>query len=553
MRKFSLKEEKKKNIGKRCKKYYRELLKAIGNYLFYKEIRMSAGQLANVSPANDGDQDSERDITKRIQSRQTKEIIVGVCGAVGCNLSDVIREVSSQFENFGYAVRYIKISDIIKEYFSKKPLPKKHETKNIYQLEGAERYDVLQDLGNEIRESVNPKALAIQAIKKISIERELQKQVNNEEDPPRTVYIVDQLKNPAEADLFKQVYKSIFYLVGVLSPQQTRLRNLQQEGISPTSALALVERDRNENSKYGQKLEKTIQRSDYFIRYNLDSVANLTKPCSRFVGLVHGKNGLTPTKDESGMYAAFSASLKSACLSRQVGAAISDKNGNVLSLGWNDVPKAHGGLYSSDDEVNDQRCIHHGRKCYNDDYKGRLVKNIIDIIGREVSISEANASHIAELIQEETRAGSIIEYSRAIHAEMEAILALARKQNASSENCTLYTTTYPCHNCARHIIAAGISRVVFIEPYEKSLAMELHSDAISSEQIVDGKVIFESFDGVSPRQYSSFFSDKGKRKDENGQAIDIVNRTASQISVELLESYIDVEAKVVEQAVEQFS
>ena len=26
----------------------------------------------------------------------------------------------------------------------------------------------------------------------------------------------------------------------------------------------------------------------------------------------------------------------------------------------------------------------------------------------------------------------------------------------------MYVTTYPCHNCARHIIAAGVIRVGFI-------------------------------------------------------------------------------------------
>ena len=42
---------------------------------------------------------------------------------------------------------------------------------------------------------------------------------------------------------------------------------------------------------------------------------------------------------------------------------------------------------------------------------------------------------------------------------------------------TLHSTTFPCHNCARHLIGAGIVRVVFIEPYTKSRAEQLHADS----------------------------------------------------------------------------
>ncbi|MBN0371943.1 deoxycytidylate deaminase, partial [Pseudomonas aeruginosa] len=125
-----------------------------------------------------------------------------------------------------------------------------------------------------------------------------------------------------------------------------------------------------------------------------------------------GRNGITPTADESGMYAAYSASLKSACLSRQVGAAIANKDGNVISLGWNDVPKFGGGLYTAD-SVNDQRCIYHGRKCYNDIHKSRLIQDIVNIVSSKVSVPPEVQDELSELIQKETRAGSIIEFSRA--------------------------------------------------------------------------------------------------------------------------------------------
>ena len=494
-----------------------------------------------------GNRDS-RDIVERIQSRKSEELVVAFAGAVGCNLSEVIRSVKTHFEEYGYLAKVVKVSDLIREHFSENPaeLPAKYLSCDLANLTGLDRYTALQDLGDELRSTYGTKALAALSMLTISTSREMEIEARGDDKPPRAVYLVDQLKNPAEVELLKLVYGNLFYLVGVLSPQDVRLNQLvRSERMEPADAQALISRDRNDNKKHGQRLEKTIQLADYFVRNNHDNISNLTKPCARFVELVHGKNGITPTSDESGMYAAFSASLKSACLSRQVGAAISDQNRNIISLGWNDVPKFGGGLYSSNDEGGDQRCFYHGGKCYNDLYKSRLITDILAIVEKQVALSPENKTALGALILEETRAGSIIEYSRAIHAEMEAILGLARHQGVSSHGCTLYTTTYPCHNCARHIIAAGIARVVFIEPYEKSLAMELHEDAISSDSQVKNKTTFDNFEGVAPRKYSSFFFSRGDRKDEQGSAIDIVKQDARHIGVEFLDSYQIIEARVV--------
>ncbi|MEW6364109.1 MAG: hypothetical protein AB1714_05675 [Acidobacteriota bacterium] len=95
-------------------------------------------------------------------------------------------------------------------------------------------------------------------------------------------------------------------------------------------------------------------------------------------------------------------------------------------------------------------------------------------------------------------------------------------------------TTFPCHNCARHIVASGIERVVYIEGYPKSLASHLHSDAVwfSEEEdeerryVVHGdppvrgkeKVRFERFLGVAPRFYPAAFS-RVMREDDHGKVI----------------------------------
>ena len=125
----------------------------------------------------------------------------------------------------------------------------------------------------------------------------------------------------------------------------------------------------------------------------------------------------------------------------------------------------------------------------------------------------------------------ISEYGRAVHAEMDALLTCGRI-GVSTVGATLFTTTFPCHNCTRHIIAAGVNRVVYIEPYPKSMASVLHKDAIEltgtrefSRGIGKKRIPFEPFVGIGPRRFYDLFSMKLssgsrlRRKDSSGRVL----------------------------------
>ena len=122
-----------------------------------------------------------------------------------------------------------------------------------------------------------------------------------------------------------------------------------------------------------------------------------------------------------------------------------------------------------------------------------------------------------------------LEYGRVVHAEMSALTDAARCGHPV-KGAVLYSTTFPCHMCAKHIVAAGISKVVFLEPYPKSLAFDLHADSIKVEGGDRGhyhefpSVEFEHFYGVSPRRYREIF-ERGKRKDESGAFTEYRDRT----------------------------
>jgi deoxycytidylate deaminase len=165
------------------------------------------------------------------------------------------------------------------------------------------------------------------------------------------------------------------------------------------------------------------------------------------------------------MYAAASAAGNSACLSRQVGAAVCDESGEILAIGWNDVPQFEGGLYIADHKTDpnaerDKRCWNlAGGVCFNDQEKRLLSDMLITELVSKKVVQETDKNKAIEIVIRSTKVKDLIEFSRSIHAEMHAILTAGRLAGDKIRGGKLYCTTYPCHSCARHIIAAGITEV----------------------------------------------------------------------------------------------
>ncbi len=228
------------------------------------------------------------------------------------------------------------------------------------------------------------------------------------------------------------------------------------------------------------------------------------------------------------MYLAKSAALRSSDLSRQVGAAIFRTSGEVITLGCNEVPKAGGGTYWCGDpadkrdfvagfDPNERRKIEilvdflHRLKI------GKHLSQDLQVIDEPYEICKALLANTGKNGLAESQIMGLLEFGRIIHAEMSAICDASRK-GLAIEGATLYATTFPCHICAKHIVTCGIRRVVYLEPYPKSYASELHSDSIQVEMSGDiQKVIFGPFTGVSPFRYRELF-EKGKRKYSGGLA-----------------------------------
>lgn len=60
----------------------------------------------------------------------------------------------------------------------------------------------------------------------------------------------------------------------------------------------------------------------------------------------------------------------------------------------------------------------------------------------------------------------------AVHAEANA-LAFAARHGMSTDGTDLYTTLSPCYECAKLVINAGISRVIYDRPYRDRTGLDL--------------------------------------------------------------------------------
>lgn len=499
-------------------------------------------------PKNTESLDNKIKITKEtddlLKETNTSELIIALCGPIGSPIKLVRGTLENTLKDkYGYDCKIIRLSELIDHHGAPPLAPKTPKHK---------RTEFLIEKGNELRTQYGASILADLAIAKIRIDREEFKNSTTASTfkSRRVCYIIESIKNQAELDLLRQVYREILYVIGVFSPMPTREKNLSQDypGSSGEVIKSLIEKDASSSGRTGQTVSDTFPQSDFFLRMDSNSGNALNIRVERFLDLILGVKIVTPTADESAMYAAASAAGNSACLSRQVGAAVTSAEGQLLSVGWNDVPKPFGGLYQNDyrkDPANefDYRCHNKGGKCYNDEEKSFLAENIIESLGK--LIDSNNIQEAIELITSNTKIKGLIEFSRAVHAEMHAILNALKISGEKVQNGNIYVTTYPCHGCARHIIAAGIANVYYIEPYKKSLATKLHDDAITETESENNLVRILPYEGVAPARYFSLFKMGSTQRKSKGSVIRISPNEAIPKSEKSLQSLPFLEGMVV--------
>jgi deoxycytidylate deaminase len=160
---------------------------------------------------------------------------------------------------------------------------------------------------------------------------------------PGIAYVLHSLKTPDEVATLRQVYGAGFFLLGVHSGSAERRRYFRErKHLADAEIEELIDRDDNERGDpFGQRTRDTFHLADAFV--SLDH--RLEPGLTRLVRLLFGDPYQSPTEAEHAMFLAFATSLRSADLSRQVGAALFSARGDLVSTGANDVPRSGGGQY----------------------------------------------------------------------------------------------------------------------------------------------------------------------------------------------------------------
>lgn len=401
-------------------------------------------------------------------------------------------------------------------------LPKKCE--DLRTILGESNFvQLYQRIGKNIRISGNPYKENIKegefftlaerintVIKLIHEERKIEKK--------QTFIVVDAIRNPLEALFFQDRYSS-FFLMAVSAPEidrQNRLRELKysESDIESIDHNEYTPHDLDKTDFYTvQDIQACLQRADLYISNpNVTTKVNeyqeLANQLIRFVSLIRRPGIVTPSAIERCMQIAYTAKLNSGCISRQVGAVVTDRNFSVRSIGWNDVPQGQVpcNLRNRDDllEGSDSSAYSHFEKT-----DGKYLEHftasskhfpLVLAGGRNKSFcfkSEYNAFK-----KEKNQV-----HTRSLHAEENAFLQISKYGLASIEGGILFTTASPCELCAKKAYQLGITKIFFIDPYP----------GIALDHILQGGSMNPAltlFSGAIGRAFHKLFSPIVAYKDE---------------------------------------
>jgi deoxycytidylate deaminase/dephospho-CoA kinase len=319
-----------------------------------------------------------------------------------------------------------------------------------------------------------------------------------------TRIIIDAIRNPLEALFFQERYSS-FYLVAISCPDVQRKERLRKIGynesdIDSIDAQEYQAKDIDDKNAYSiQDIQSCLQRSDIYI-HNPDEKNKVTEfkqianQIIRFITLMQRPGIITPTAIERCMQLAYTAKLNSGCISRQVGAAITDSNFSIRAIGWNDAPygqvpcnlRDRFDLINGDDidaysefEKKDGKFINH--------MKESSIK--FNKINGKMNISYCFKSEYNEMTTIKNQV-----HTRSLHAEENAFLQISKYGGQGIENGYLFTTASPCELCSKKAYQLGIKRIYYVDPYPGiAISHILHGGSKNPELILFSGAIGKAF------------------------------------------------------------
>lgn len=319
-------------------------------------------------------------------------------------------------------------------------------------------------------------------------------------------FVIDSFRNPYEILFFKANVPN-FYLISVNMNSELRKARLHRKGYDENEIKAIDKDASTKASEFTDSytkvdIDKCIELSDIYIDFNLfpsHFFSSYISQLETISALLMHPGLIPPTDEERVMQVALTAKLNSGCLSRQVGAAITNKDFSILSIGWNIVPggqtpcnlRALNQLYQlqkshknrirrhknnpskikvppTEDfsifEITNSRFRCASKQLW-DQYCMACPSNSTEhgcIEGLSLSYCFKDVYNSSQ--EDETKRSNQV-HTRSIHAEENAFLQLAKYGSMGIEGDYLFTTASCCVLCAKKAYQLGISRIYYVDSY----------------------------------------------------------------------------------------
>jgi len=296
-----------------------------------------------------------------------------------------------------------------------------------------------------------------------------------------TRIVIDAIRNPFVALFFKQRYAS-FYLISI-NTKEGRLKRLRKEiGLKNEQIKALDDKEypsklSGEKIFVSQDIQKCIELSDIHI-HNPDWSDTYRKElCSQlgwYMALILHPGLVPPTAVERNMQVAYTAKLNSGCISRQVGAVVTDSDYSLKAVGWNSTPSGQtpGVLRNAadllkvyDEKTNRSEVIKFSEYEKNDKKFKKAFKEIYEKPLENNDLKGRNFSFCFKDIRNQIKGNKNQVHTRALHAEENAFLQIAKYGGQALNGGVLFSTASPCELCAKKAYQLGISKVIYVDPY----------------------------------------------------------------------------------------
>lgn len=328
--------------------------------------------------------------------------------------------------------------------------------------------------------------------------------------PGEVRVVIDSIRNSLEAFYLRERY-SAFYLIAVHDDEHhemhlkqkisaiyghskeerescQELTDLMFDRVKWLMNCEVDNKDFERSYFYGPNVGQCISDAEIHVA-NTEGMApespsfyTMAEQWMKYAALILHPGIITPSSEERCMVVAYTAKFNSSCLSRQVGACITNEYHSIRTIGWNEVAYGHVpcGLRDARDLLaeNPEVSEPNYRYIYSDferglvrypDTKKTFPQCMEELYGQcpdlKDSLNGLPCPYCFKSMHNDFENKKNQVHTRSLHAEENAMLQMVKFGGEKLMNGIIYVTASPCELCSKKLYQIGVRKIVYIDPY----------------------------------------------------------------------------------------